>query len=265
MVSVQIKTFGRAFYALVLLFLAISFAIGLRTASAHANLVRSQPTANQVLDGPPSEVKLWFSEVPDPNFSSVQLFDKLSNPVSGVGTLHLNASDNILLSAALPAVTPGVYTVVWRATSAVDGHVTNGGFAFVVGRDQVPAGGLKPTITSAEPASSGPTLPDVLVRWLTYLSMALLTGGFAFAPLVFEPALETLPRSTPSRKSGPTIPEGSFSHDSGLFGLLVASWLLLVIATVAGAYIQAGAVSGGDPLAPGDLSALLTASRYGPR
>src|SRR5260221_11158302 len=97
--SVHVKVFRRGFYGLVVLFLALSCAIGVLRVSAHANLVRSQPAANPVFDGPPSEVKLWFSEVPEPTFSSIQLFDKLSNPASGDGALHVDPSDNSLLLA----------------------------------------------------------------------------------------------------------------------------------------------------------------------
>src|ERR671937_658740 len=78
-----------------------------------------------------------------------------------------------LLVVPLEAPPPGVYTVAWRALSAVDGHVTAGAFAFALGADQVPPEGLRPAALGAG------------ARWLTYLSLALLVAPlFRFsAPL----------------------------------------------------------------------------------
>ncbi|HLY28219.1 MAG TPA: copper resistance CopC family protein, partial [Aggregatilineales bacterium] len=136
-----------------------ALAADLTPANAHANLVRSEPPANAVLDIAPTQVRLWFSEVPEPAFSKVQLYDRLGTEIGGVGVLKVDGSDSKLLSATLPPLPKGVYTIVWRATSQVDGHVTSGGFAFVYGRDQIPPGGLTLTAPGSLPAASGPTLP----------------------------------------------------------------------------------------------------------
>ena len=44
------------------------------------------------------------------------------------------------MSVGLGDQPPGTYTVLWKALSAVDGHVTRGAFAFTVGLDQIPTG-----------------------------------------------------------------------------------------------------------------------------
>src|SRR5260221_9537951 len=129
--------------------------------SAHANLVRSEPAANAVLDTPPTQLKLWFSEVPEPGFSPIQILDRNGTPIDGVGTVHADPGDATVLVVSLPPLKPGIYTVVWKALSAVDGHVTAGGFAFVVGHDQVPSGGIKPAIGGTSTAAA-PAAPDVL-------------------------------------------------------------------------------------------------------
>jgi copper transport protein len=251
------------FPQLIVLLLFISlFTTGITPAQAHANLVRSEPGANAVLDGSPSQVRLWFSETPEPGFTKIQLLDKNGKEITGVGSLSVDPGNNQLLSVSLPTLSPGIYTVVWRATSAVDGHSTAGGFAFAVGRDQVPVGGLNPGISGAATSTSGPTVPSVAVRWLSYLSMALLTGGFAFVPLVFQPALNILSRRKRSAEPAPASSSGSFSHASGLFGVLVASWLILLIATIAGAVVETGSASGGN-FSFASLIVLLTATRYG--
>ena len=43
---------------------------------AHANLVRSDPQADAVLEASPRELRLWFSEAPELRFSDVQLLDR---------------------------------------------------------------------------------------------------------------------------------------------------------------------------------------------
>src|SRR5579871_5001403 len=85
------------------------------TASAHANLVRSDPPANAVLDVPPAQIRLWFSETPEPGFSQVQLFDRAGQQIQGLGTLHADPADAKEIVTALPALQPGIYTVVWHA------------------------------------------------------------------------------------------------------------------------------------------------------
>ena len=125
-------------------------------ALAHANLVRSIPAANAVLDASPPELRLWFSEAPEPRFSEVQLLDRAGKPVVALGPLRPDPSDQSELAASLQPLPPGVYTVVWRATSAIDGHGTMGSFAFVVGREQVPVGGLGPPVRGARCGSALP-------------------------------------------------------------------------------------------------------------
>src|SRR5258708_9034427 len=134
-------------------------------ASAHANLIRSDPPANAVLDTPPAQVRLWFSEAPEPGFSQVQLLDRTRQQIQGVGTLHADAADPKQIVEALPTLQPGIYTVVWHVLSAVDGHITAGRFAFVVGRDQVPAGGLENPLTQTNTTSRNPTVPGDAARW----------------------------------------------------------------------------------------------------
>src|SRR5581483_7203207 len=177
----------------------------------------------------------------EPGFSQIQLLDRSGAVIPGVGSLQADPSDSRLLWLRVPILTPGIYTVIWKVLSAADGHVTSGGFAFVVGRDQLPEGGLRPASASA--SGSGPTLPGVAVRWLSYLAFALLTGGFSFAPVIFQPALNTLARRHKTDKGFRPIRASAapFSHASGLFAVLVGAWFVLLLVTIAGAFIQAAA------------------------
>ena len=83
--------------------------------------------------------------------------------------------DGTTLKASLPQLPRGGYTIRWHALSG-DGHVVSGVFTFGV-RARAPA----PTDAFG---ASGPTRTEDVVRWLYFLSLALLVGGLGFRLLV---------------------------------------------------------------------------------
>lgn len=232
--------------------------------SAHANLARSDPAANAILDTPPSEVRLWFTEVPEPRFADVQLLNRDGQTLVNVGKPSQDPSDDKLLHVALPAIGPGIYTVTWRVISAVDGHATAGAFAFVIGRDQVPTGGIKPSIAATAPADSNPTPEGVVTRWLTYLAMAGLGGGFAFVPLVLQPAIIAR-RARAGKPVQPAITGFAPGITRRLNTLLIISWCVLITVSFMAIVLQAASSAGVDLLAAfgQPLVTLLGGTRIG--
>jgi copper transport protein len=104
----------------------------------HAQLVSSSPGAGQVLDEAPVELRLIFSEPPDPRHSSLDLLNAAGEPIlSAVG--GADPEDRYALVAQPPTLENGSYMVVWRALSTADGHTTSGFFTFGVG---APAQGM---------------------------------------------------------------------------------------------------------------------------
>src|SRR5437588_10189869 len=109
------------------LFIALPLALGLAfifpaTASAHAILLRSDPAKDAVLNTPPQQVRMWFTEDLNPAFTTAVVInannkqvDKHDPHVSPTDTKELDGS----LTANLP---PAVYIVVYRTDSAADGH-----------------------------------------------------------------------------------------------------------------------------------------------
>ncbi|MBI3978029.1 MAG: copper resistance protein CopC [Chloroflexi bacterium] len=250
--------------------------VGHGLALAHANLVRSEPEANAVLDAAPGELRLWFSEAVELRFCEVHLLDREGRRLELVGPLRADPADAGAVRAPLPPLPPGVYTVVWRALSAVDGHVTAGTFAFAVGRDEVPAGGLRPSARGPGAESAGGPAPAaVAARWLGYLGMAILAGGFGFVPLVLLPAMAEprtpapkRPRATPAGRLAAPAEAGEAAIPplpSGLVVLLIGGAGLASAASLVGAVLQAAASAGVDPLAAlgAPLAALLGGTRYG--
>lgn len=96
----------------------------------HTHLVKSSPTANEVLGSAPKELKLWFNARPEIAFTSVTLLRADSTRVATIKAVATTDS----LAAAIPLATPlpaGGYIVNWRTASA-DGHAIRGSFGFSI-------------------------------------------------------------------------------------------------------------------------------------
>lgn len=186
--------------------LLISLVVGLSslTVYAHAKMTRSQPANNARLVEAPRLVELWFNEELEPGFTTVEVTDAQGKRVDrGEVTL---AEENKKAQVALGELATGTYSVVWKALSK-DQHTIRGKFTFTVTATATKS----PSVASPSPGSvmnmparqSSNTMPmdeaqagessitwgDNFVRWLSYLAMMTLFGGFAFRVLVLVPAL----------------------------------------------------------------------------
>lgn len=161
----------------------LALMVGRGVAQAHAQLARSDPAADAIVEAAPARATLWFTEQPDPQFSEVQVLDQARRRIDR-GDLRVESADRLGLSVGLADPAPGTYAVLWKVLSTVDGHVTRGAFAFTVGLDQPPSAG------SPLPEQTGATAtPDQVVpRVLGYLGLAALLGAFPFVGLILLPA-----------------------------------------------------------------------------
>jgi copper transport protein len=177
------------------------------SAGAHAVLRGSDPAAGASIAKAPAAVTLRFTEAPDPALSVVRVFDTAGRVVSS-GAAG-GAGDSLALRVPLAAPGPGTYTVAWRTVSKVDGHVSQGAFAFGVGLaggrtaggqtagGQTAGKGVVPAPVSS-PTGAGATGTSplaVAARWGFYWGMALLVGAAATGLLVFGRRLPA--RATP--------------------------------------------------------------------
>jgi copper transport protein len=140
-------------------------------AQAHAALLRSDPADNSVLDQPPQEIKLWFSEALIPEFSSVQLLAANGQPIEPISTRQ-DLIDPTLLIVTPPGVDSGIYTLQWRVNSAVDGHANSGYIAFRVGS----AGTTASPQTNPTPAAAARDASEIFLRGINYLGLTVLIG-----------------------------------------------------------------------------------------
>ncbi len=245
-------------------------ALSAARAAAHANLVRSDPAASAVLATAPAQVQLWFSEEPDPHFSDVQVLDAGGRRVDRADMRAAPGDSLSLIAGVQSPLADGLYTIVWKTVSAVDGHLVSGSVPFYVG--QPPAGVAVPDAAQSRPAG-GAALPGpgaVFDRWLGLLSGVLLAGGFAFWALVLLPAL---------RAASPGVPEGgpmpSADTPSGAIApaavwrrwllLLAVAWAVLALAGIVALVQQTMTVSGKElaPALGAPLRTELLDTRYG--
>jgi len=153
-------------------------------AAAHAELVSSTPAANASLRESPAAVTMTFSEPVDPATASVQLLDEVQDAVAGVGAVKVDAT-GLVVSIAVPKLEPGVYTVSYRITSATDGHVTAGIWAFLVD----PTGAQPPPAIAAQSGSLSGDALGTGTRWLSLSAALALLGLVTFWLFTARPAL----------------------------------------------------------------------------
>jgi methionine-rich copper-binding protein CopC len=106
----------------------VAFAV---TAGAHAHLQKSSPADGSVVTTSPSNLVLNLSEPARLTALSIQ---KGNEPKQDLKPLPTTAAQQI--SVPLPPLTPGTYSVSWRALSN-DGHVMPGTVHFTVAADHV--------------------------------------------------------------------------------------------------------------------------------
>jgi copper transport protein len=143
---------------------------GAGVASAHALLSSSDPADGASLPKAPGEIRLTFTESPDPALSTILVLDPGGTKLP-VGPPTLQPPRT--LTASLPALPNGVYTVSWQTVSTQDGHETAGVFAFGVGPvEGTIAPGVAPTFST-----SGPTPFSVAAKTALYAGLMLLVGA----------------------------------------------------------------------------------------
>ena len=246
------------FAALLLAFLPIA---GL----AHAKLDRSEPKPNAKLSQAPKLVELWFSEELEPGLNTIEVKDQRGTRVDrGAVTL---SEGNKKAQIELRELSGGVYSVTWKAIAA-DQHAMRGTFTFSVPTPSVVPGTTPPATAGTTPTST--TMPEMspadedqgeqiswsqtLVRWLSYLAMMTLFGGFAFRSLVLVPAFRRALDGDERVKAGAASERRA----------LVLSWIsivLLFIASLLALLLQASNVfdkSLTESLSPEVLGRVLT-------
>lgn len=216
-------------------------------AAAHALLVRSLPAANAELTSAPAQVELWFSEPLEPSISRAWVVDATGNELTGGGST-VDAADPTHMTLQMPALAPGIYTVVYRTLSQADGHEWLGSFPLTLlnadGTRPAGAGNAQGAVGAPE-SDTLPTPLETFSRWLSLMGALLAGGAISFRWII---------AATPARSQSTTF-EAAAARLRRL-GILAGCSALII-----GGWLQLGALKlalGGEP-----WGALWLATRSG--
>jgi len=106
-------------------------------ALGHAKLLRAQPAPGARVTVAPRIVRAWFKlsagEELDASRSTISVWNAAGKRVDdGKGSVDLQDLDHLSMIAGLKPLSPGSYTVKWKAVSDPDGGVTQGSFKFTI-------------------------------------------------------------------------------------------------------------------------------------
>jgi copper transport protein len=140
------------------------------SALAHATLEHATPGFRERLQTSPAKVSLRFDQYVKVLPGSIRVYSASGS----VGVKRVRTKGNVV-EASLPGLPKGPYTVRWHVMAG-DSHVVSGVFTFGV-RAAAP-------LPMDAFGASGPTRTEDLLRWLYFLSLALVVGGLGFRLLV---------------------------------------------------------------------------------
>jgi copper transport protein len=199
--------------------------------AGHAELLSSTPAANATLTEAPDALELSFTEAIDPGTARIRLLDARGADVAGMGPAAVDGSE---LRVPLPDLEAGVYTVDYRVTSAVDGHITSGLFAFLVDPT-----GTEPAPAVSSRADSPSSTPEATAaRWVALAAALAMAGTLIFWIGSARPALAAagLPAAAPWRALA-------------VLGAVATAGLVVYLVLAARPLVEAGA-GGWFPLDP---------------
>lgn len=172
---------NRRWWFIVSLLLTLMMSISGGSVSAHANLLQSEPPANAVLPSAPGEIRIWFTEPLEAEFSKIVLRDQNGNIVE-TQTSHVDPTDPTQIYMIPGPLPDGLYTVAWRALSSADGHATIGSYAIIIGTSR----GI---INTAPSTADNVPADGTFIRWANLMSLAIGVGGIGFLLFVWKPAI----------------------------------------------------------------------------
>lgn len=151
-------------------------------ASAHAELLSSDPADGSLLPVEPGEVTLRFSEDVDLQADGVRVLDAAGERVDASAA---TASGAVVTAPMGQALDDGTYVVAWRVVSA-DGHPVRGSFTFSVGVQT----GVSADVAQGAFGAGDDTTYEVVgavLRTLAYLAVLGAAGAVIIGSEVRRP------------------------------------------------------------------------------
>jgi methionine-rich copper-binding protein CopC len=164
-------------FAAVLTFVALLLVAG--PASAHDQLLSSDPKDGATLDEPPASISLTFSAAPLDTGIEIALVGPDGAATQGS---DIQVDDEVVTAQLAPDLPPGEYAVAWHVVSS-DGHPIDGELSYVVEGAAEPTGAStdEPEMTTQEAA---PTQADEAAEPTTVTELAGAGDGAGAGGLV---------------------------------------------------------------------------------
>ncbi|KFN01709.1 copper transport protein YcnJ [Bacillus clarus] len=146
-----------------------------KSASAHAYVVKSNPTENETLKKAPSVVKIEFDEdIQVSSFNTLFVRDTSGKRVD-LKDAHIDKSNKKLLEAGLKEnLKNGLYSIQWKAISA-DGHPIQGVIPFCIGSAEAGTDEIQ-----VKEMGYVPQIDMIVERGILYTSFSLFIGVLFF-------------------------------------------------------------------------------------
>ncbi len=189
------------------------------SAAAHATIVRTTPSDQQVVKTAPRAVSLKWSESVDLGAHAVRLLDSSGSEIKTAAARHGPGGPTTAVLELPAGLANGTYVVAWRVVSS-DSHPVSGAFSFSIGSPS--------QVVFELGGSSSATVRtlDAFGRGLAFLGLALALGG-AVVVFVLWPG-------------GPASSRGRQVVWGGVGALLAGS---VVVLLMQGPYATGGSVT----------------------
>ncbi|MGD0701541.1 MAG: copper resistance protein CopC [Trebonia sp.] len=139
---------------------------------AHAALASTFPAGGSVVPRQPEQVTATFDEAIHMTVSSLEVYSPAGDRADDGDTTLANPEE--IAVTLLPGLGNGTYTAVWHVISD-DTHPVSGEFTFSIG---APSATHVPALEVS--SSTVVSAAFTVIRWLEYLTFALLAGAVAF-------------------------------------------------------------------------------------
>lgn len=178
---------SRAAASVALLVLVVAL-IWAPAAFAHARLIGTSPETGSTVKKQPSEVIFKFDQPVGGTEGAVRVYDSEGKEVDNGDVAHPGGRQSWLGVGLESGLADGTYTATYRAISA-DTHIVYGGLVFNLGHASAGGGVSVAGLIGQDETGEVTKIAFGVVRFLDYVSIALMLGGLIFLAFAWGPAL----------------------------------------------------------------------------
>jgi copper transport protein len=192
------RRYRAALVVLLVLAVALTWA---PAALAHARLEGTVPETGSTVAKQPSEVIFQFDQPVSGTDGAVRVYDSEGKEVDDGDVEHPGGRGPWLGVGLEPNLPDGTYTATYRVISA-DTHIVYGGLVFNLGHASANGGVSVAGLIGEDQSGEVTKLGFGVVRFLDYLSIALMVGGLIFLAFAAGPGLRELRGPGPGGRGG---------------------------------------------------------------